>query len=72
MLGMIALARAGAGLVQIYDFAVARELERGELVEVLASERGGARPFSLLYPRGVTQTPALKKLIAFLVAEAKV
>ena len=39
---MIALARAGAGLVQIYDFAVARELERGELVEVLASERGGA------------------------------
>lgn len=64
---MITLARESAGLVQIYDFAVARELARGELVEVLASERGASRPFSLLYPRGVTQTPAVKKLVAFLV-----
>lgn len=71
VLAMITLARAGAGLVQIYDFAVARELARGELVEVLATERGASRPFSLLYPRGVTQTPAIKKLVTFLVAEAK-
>ncbi len=71
VLAMVTLARAGAGLVQIYDFAVERELARGELVEVLAAERGAARPFSLLYPRGVTQTPAIKKLVAFLVAEAR-
>src|SRR6185503_10175254 len=45
VLGMIALARAGAGLVQIYQFAVARELARGELVEVLENERGAARSF---------------------------
>jgi DNA-binding transcriptional LysR family regulator len=63
---MITLAREGAGIVQTYDFAVARELARGELVELLASERGVTRPFSLLYPRGITQTPAVKKLIGFL------
>lgn len=67
----IALARAGAGLAQTYQFAVARELARGELVEVLAHERGASRSFSLLYPRGVVQTPAVKKLVAFLVAEAR-
>lgn len=71
VLGTIALARAGAGLVQTYRFAVARELARGELVEVLESERGGSRSFSLLYPKTVVQTPAVKKLVGFLVAEAK-
>jgi len=71
VLGMIALARGGAGLVQIYQFAVARELARGELVEVLEHERGAARTFSLLYPKGVTQLPAVKKLIAFVVAQAR-
>jgi DNA-binding transcriptional LysR family regulator len=68
VLGTIALARAGAGLVQTYRFAVTRELARGELVEVLESERGGSRKFSLLYPKQVVQTPAVKKLIAFLVS----
>ena len=71
VLGTITLARAGAGLVQTYQFAVARELARGELVEVLANERGAARRFSLLYPKGVVQSPAVKKLVTFLVAAAK-
>jgi DNA-binding transcriptional LysR family regulator len=71
VLGTIALARAGAGLVQTYQFAVARELERGELVEVLESERGAARPFSLLYPKGVTQTQAVKKLVAAITASER-
>ena len=67
----VAVGVAGAGLAQTYQFAVARELARGELVEVLAHERGASRSFSLLYPRGVVQTPAVKKLVAFLVAEAR-
>jgi DNA-binding transcriptional LysR family regulator len=71
VLGTTVLARAGAGLVQTYEFVVARELARGELVEVLAHERGMSRSFSLLYPRGVVQTPAVKKLVAYLVAEAR-
>jgi DNA-binding transcriptional LysR family regulator len=71
VLGTIALARAGAGLVQTYQFAVARELARGELVEVLPAERGAARVFSLLYPKAVVQTPAGRKLATFLVADAR-
>jgi len=67
VLGTIALARAGAGLVQTYEFAVERELARGELVEVLANERGATRTFSLLYPKGVVRTAAVKKLVAWLV-----
>lgn len=71
VLGTIALARAGAGLVQTYRFAVARELARGELVEVLEAERGGLRSFTLLYPKTVVQSSAVKKLVGFLVAETK-
>jgi len=71
VLGTIALARAGAGIVHMYDFTVSREVARGELVEVMPSTRGAARGFSLLYPKGVVQTAALKKLVAFLVADAK-
>lgn len=71
VLGTITLAREGAGIVQTYDFAVTRERARGELVEVLPSARGAARRFSLLYPKGVVQTPAVKKVVAFLVADAK-
>jgi DNA-binding transcriptional LysR family regulator len=68
VLGTIALAREGAGLVQTYDFAVSRELARGELVEVLPNERGATRRFSLLYPKGVVQSAAVKRVVAFLVA----
>lgn len=71
VLGTIALARAGAGIVQTYDFAVARELSRGELVEVLPAERGAARGFSLLYPKGVVQTAAVKQVIAAVLADAR-
>jgi DNA-binding transcriptional LysR family regulator len=71
VLGTLALARAGAGLVQAYDFAVAHDLERGQLVEVLARERGAARRFSIVYPEGVVHTPAVKSLVAHLLADAR-
>jgi len=68
VLGTITLAREGAGLVQTYDFAVTRELARGELVEVMATQRGAARRFSLLYPKAVVQSAAAKRLVSFLLA----
>jgi DNA-binding transcriptional LysR family regulator len=71
VLGCITLAAAGAGLAQTYDYLVERELARGALVEVLADRRGATRPFSLIYPRGVTQTPAARALASFLVSDAK-
>lgn len=51
VLGGVSLAKAGAGLFQIYRFIVAREVASGELVEVLKSNAGRTRPFNLLYPK---------------------
>jgi DNA-binding transcriptional LysR family regulator len=50
VLGIVTLARSGAGLVQTYRFIVAQDLARGELVELLPQHGGTSRPFILLYP----------------------
>lgn len=64
-LAAVSLARAGAGIVHAYDFVVEREVARGELVEVMPATRGITRTFSLLYPKAVIQTPAMKQFVAF-------
>ncbi len=64
----ITLARAGAGLVQTYDFLVERELQSGELVEVLREFRGTSRPFSLIYPKTPKRSPTAATLIDYLLA----
>jgi DNA-binding transcriptional LysR family regulator len=69
-LSTITLARAGVGLVQIYDFLVAEDVERGRLVEVLTDYRGPSRPFSLVYPRGARPSPAVRALIEHIVGGA--
>ena len=70
-LGLVTLARAGAGLIQIYDFLVEDDVARGSLVEVLAGLRGASRPFSLLYPRSVVPTPPARALIDFIVVQTR-
>ena len=50
-----------------YDFLVASDVVRGALVEVLAAHRGASRPFSLVYPRGTTQSRATRTMIDFTV-----
>lgn len=52
LLAGVTLARSGAGLFQTYRFVVAEDIQRGNLVEVLAPYGGRSRPFSLLYPHG--------------------
>jgi DNA-binding transcriptional LysR family regulator len=69
VLGNVTLARAGAGLVQIYDFMVAADVARGTLVEVLTAFRGVARPFSLLYPKAVVPSRAVRAMIDFVTKE---
>lgn len=64
-LAVVSLARAGLGLVQTYDFVVARDLERGLLVEVLRDARGASRPFSVVYPEASKRSPAARALIDF-------
>lgn len=51
VLGGVTLAKAGGGVFQSYRFIVARELASGELVEVLNTHAGRARPFNILYPQ---------------------
>lgn len=70
VVGVVALARVGIGLVQVLEFLVAGDLARGSLVEVLAAHRGPARSFVLLYPKAAKPTPAARALIDFVVATA--
>ncbi|MYM31360.1 LysR family transcriptional regulator [Duganella sp. CY15W] len=50
VLGIVTLARAGAGVVQTYRFIVEQDLADGTLVELLPQHAGASRPFILLYP----------------------
>lgn len=70
VLGVITLAKAGLGLVQVFDFLVEEPLRRGELVEVLAPLRGASRSFWLVYPKPVKPTPAVRAMIDFIVQQA--
>lgn len=70
VLGLITMARAGVGLIQTYHFLVERELSEGSLIEVLAPQSGFTRRFSLLYPKGVIQTKAVRAVIDFIVKKA--
>lgn len=66
----VALARAGAGLVQAYHFLVADDLARGILVEVLPGFAGRTRPFHLLQPPRRELTPAARVVADALIADA--
>jgi DNA-binding transcriptional LysR family regulator len=57
--------------VQVFEITVEDDLARGTLVEVLAPFRGRSRPFSLLYPRGVVPSRAVRAMIDFIVASAR-
>ena len=67
VLGVVTLARAGAGLAHTYRFIVEDELREGRLVEVLASHGGCRRPFSLLYPRDRHMPLRVRVFVDFLV-----
>ncbi|MBL8685740.1 MAG: LysR family transcriptional regulator [Myxococcales bacterium] len=71
VLGCVAAAVGGAGLVQIYDFVVEREVSRGDLVEVMTAFRGESRPFSAVFPKGVTLSRAARTLLEFLIEDAR-
>ncbi|ACY18784.1 LysR family transcriptional regulator [Haliangium ochraceum] len=70
VLGLISIARAGGGIIQIYDYLVENELARGELVEILPDYRGRSRPFSLIYPPEAMRRPPVRALVEFVVHSA--
>ncbi len=65
-LGMVTLARNGAGVVQTYRFSVQKALESGELIELLPQYGGSTRPFILLYPHARHMALRVRTFIDFL------
>lgn len=71
VLGVITMARAGLGLIQVFDFLVAEDVARGNLVEVLGGFRGESHAFTLIYPRLVRPSGAVRAMIDFVVRQAR-
>ncbi|MDM0022315.1 LysR family transcriptional regulator [Variovorax saccharolyticus] len=67
VLGIVTLARSGAGLVQTYRFIVERDLAEGGLVELLPQHGGTSRPFFLLYPDARHLSLRVRTFVNFLV-----
>jgi DNA-binding transcriptional LysR family regulator len=66
VLGCVSLARAGAGLFQIYHFVAAEAVREGELVEVLHHYAGASRRFSILYPQNRHLSARVRVFVEFL------
>ncbi|EJF33046.1 MULTISPECIES: LysR family transcriptional regulator [Enterobacteriaceae] len=67
VLGIVALARSGAGLIQTYRFILEQDVADGTLVEVLPEYGGASRPFILLYPHARHLSLRVRSLVDFLV-----
>ncbi|WP_295999446.1 LysR family transcriptional regulator [Rugamonas sp.] len=67
VLGIVTLARSGAGVVQTYRYIVAEDIRRGELVELMPQFGGTSRPFILLYPHARHLSQRVRAFVDFLV-----
>ena len=67
----VSMALSGGGLYQIYRFFVEKQLERGELVEVLQDYGGCSRPFSILYPHRSHLPLRVRTFVDFLLERIK-
>lgn len=68
VLGVVTLARSGAGIAQTYRFIVENELRSGALVELLPQWGGATRPFILLFPHARHLSLRVRTFVDFLVA----
>ena len=62
ILAPITLALAGVGIAQTYKYLVDDHLKEKRLIEVLASEKGASRPFSIIY-KGNKNLPARVRVL---------
>lgn len=67
VLGIVTLARSGAGLVQTYRFIVEKDIQNGDLVELLPRFGGTSRPFILLYPHARHMSLRVRTFVNFLI-----
>lgn len=68
-MGVVSLARQGAGLLQTYRYIVEDDLKQGRLQELLPEAGGRSRPFSLLYPSRKHTSRRVQVFINFLMEE---
>jgi len=68
VLGIVTLARGGAGVVQTYRFIVEEDLASGALVELLPQHGGTSRPFFLLYPHARHLSQRVRAFVDFIMA----
>ena len=59
---------SGGGLFQTYHFIVQDALARGDLIEVMQSQAGRSRQFSVVYPQNKHVSARVRALINFMVA----
>lgn len=69
VLGIVTLARSGAGIAQTYRFIVEQDLRSGALVELLPQLGGATRPFILLFPHARHLSLRVRTFVDFLVAK---
>lgn len=67
VLGIVTLARSGAGLVQTYRFIVEQDIKDGSLLELLPQFGGTSRPFILLYPHARHLSSRVRAFVDFLI-----
>lgn len=67
VLGIVTLARSGAGVVQTYRFIVEHDLRNGDLIELLPQFGGTSRPFILLYPHARHLSSRVRTFVDFLI-----
>ncbi len=65
VLGGVTLAKAHAGLFQTYRYVVQKDLDEGNLIEVLKEFSGRSRPFNLMYPHGKYLSIKVRTFIDF-------
>ena len=69
VLGIVTLARSGAGIVQTYRFIVEQDLKSGALRELLPRHGGTSRPFILLYPHARHLSLRVRTFVDFLIGQ---
>ena len=62
---LVCAARAGLGIVYMFDFVIAEAVARGELVPILASASNLARPVHAVFAPGRSDVPKVRAFVAF-------
>lgn len=69
LMGIVTLARFGAGIAQTYRYIFESDIESGHLVELLPQHAATSRPVYLLYPHARHMSLSLRTFVDFITAK---